>query len=167
MVSLYGSRAKVQAGFEQPDARSWRPYSVLVARARAALAGPVAPIWRHVPITAFVLMMVAVGLQPALPAEQSMTAAEAAVGWGILAFVFFSYMGSALITARGSRAGLVLSLPVTLLMLIIVVACPVSGHHSWGFWIAGSFGAAVLAAALHVASLRATRPQSESTKSDG
>jgi hypothetical protein len=105
-------------------------------------------------------MMVAVGLQPALrEEEQSMTAAEAALGWGVLAFVFVSYMGCALITARGSRAGIVLSLPATLLMFIIVVTCPVSGHHGWG-WVAGSFGAAILAAVLHFASLRATRPTS-------
>jgi hypothetical protein len=130
----------------------------LFDRLRSAVSGPVAPAWRHVPITALVLMMVAVGLQPVLPEEeQAISAAEAVAGWGVIAFVFMSYFGCALLTARGSRAGLVLSLPATLLMLIIVVTCPVSGHHGWGNWVVGSFGAAFVAAGLHGASLLANR----------
>jgi hypothetical protein len=161
---------EIRASLVQAGARSDRRdvAGSLIVRSRTVLAGPVAPAWRHVPIIAFVLMMVAVGLQPALPEEeQSASAAEAALGWAILAFVFASYTVCALIAARGSRAGLILSLPATLLMLAIVVACPASGHHSWGLWVAGSFGAAILAAALHVASLRATPPSARITKSEG
>jgi hypothetical protein len=102
-------------------------------------------------------MMVAVGLQPVLPEEeQAVRTAEAVAGWGVIAFVFVSYFGCSLLTARGSRAGLVLSLPATLLMLLVVVTCPVSGHHGWGSWVVGSYGAAFVAAGLHGASLFAS-----------
>jgi hypothetical protein len=144
-----------RATFGQPIRASW---TSRFAQLKALLSGGVSRGWGQIPLTALVLMSVAIGLQPALPEDEAvMSATEAAIGYGILGFVLLSYIGGALMTARGSRAGLTLSLPATLLMLFLIVSCPVSGHHGWGSWVVGSFGAAFVATGLHAASVYATR----------
>ena len=128
-------------------------------RIKAAASGEVARGWWPVPLAALVLMMVAIGLQPALPAEEqaAISPAETLIGSVVLAFVFMSCFLGSMVTAQGRRVGLTLSLPATLLMLLLVVTCPVSGHHGWAPWVAGSFAAAFAATAIHAGAVIASR----------
>lgn len=112
--------------------------------------------WRWALIAVPILFIASVFTEP----SQSNDVAPALWEW--LAFLaamgaFLSYIPAARAAGRGRRSGFVLTAPSTLILLLMAVSCPASGHHAWGAWVIGSFGLAFAAAGLHVASLCATR----------
>jgi hypothetical protein len=111
--------------------------------------------WALVAVQA--LFFASVLVEPA-PANPESSLLEEILGFGALTIFIVGYGWGMTQAFKGDRRGLRWTLPVTGLMLVMAVSCPVSGHHAWGLWVAGSFGAAAAAVGVHIAALRLSRP---------
>ena len=67
----------------------------------------------------------------------------------------------------GRRWGLFAALPVSFLMLLSAVTCPLSGHHTFGMWVLGATGAAAGGVLVNLAAIRYIRPLPPPTEQPG
>ena len=88
---------------------------------------------------------------PAPPRPEALSAWDTAIHLAVFAVIGAMAVG----LARRSRAGLLASVGGALLMLGLVVACPVSGHHEQvGAWWFGQLGAFTALTAVSLVGLK-------------
>ena len=116
--------------------------------------------WRWLPSGLIALFLVAALVEPeaSATAEAQLSFSEEMLGYGMLAAMSAGFITGTIGVSDRRRWGLVALLPAALIMLTMAVSCPLTGHHAWGLWMAGSFGSAIAATALVLVSLVRTRP---------
>jgi hypothetical protein len=123
----------------RPETREW-----LGQRISSELALFVGVAW-------YVLFSIAVALEP------DATQPEAFPTW-LAAAIEVALLGLLAVTAVGllarRRVGLVAALGAAALFLAMAVACPVSGHHSFGAWWYGQMACAIGLVAITGAAVR-------------
>jgi hypothetical protein len=97
-----------------------------------------------------VLTLVAVSLEPPTNRPEPLIG----VMLGILTWVLLATMVTGLVMER--RFGLVASLGSAVLFTAAAIACPVSGHHSFGMWWFGQMACALVLVGISIAALRWT-----------
>lgn len=113
----------------EPDA-ALAPHRSLTERIDVRLAVAVGVAW-------FVLMQVAVALEPATDAS------EPAIGVVLGVAVDALFLAMLFGLAMRRRWGLVASFAGAVLVTAMVVACPTSGHHQFGAWWFGQMACVV------------------------
>jgi hypothetical protein len=123
----------------RPETREW-----LGQQVSGTLALVVGVSW-------YVLFSLAVALEPAADHPDAIPAWMAAT-------IDFTLLGLLAVTAAGlitrRRFGLVAALGAAALFLAMAVACPVSGHHSFGTWWYGQMACAIGLVAITGSALR-------------
>lgn len=131
---------------------------VWVTSAVATMSQPVDPLRASIAV----LLISGLGLASTAfvpeAAAREQTTAEAtaeAIFVGVFSIgCLVTWMGC----VTGRRWGLFAALPVSIFMLISALACPLSGHHTFGAWVFGASGAALGAVLLNIAALRMVGP---------
>jgi hypothetical protein len=118
------------------DTRTW-----LHERIDGRLAGGLAIAW-------LVLYQVAGALEPATHRPEP----AYGVALGVMLLMLLAVTATGLVMQR--RWGLVASLAAAGYFTALSVACPVSGHHPFGFWWLGEMACALTLAALSVLAIR-------------
>jgi hypothetical protein len=123
----------------RPDTREW-----LGQRISGEVGILVGVAW-------YVLFSIAVALEPAATQPEAFPT-WLAVAIEVALLGLLGVMAVGLVARR--RVGLVASLGAAALFLAMVVACPVSGHHSFGAWWYGQMACAIGLVAITGAALR-------------
>ncbi len=134
---LARSMPRVSAG------AAWRGFGLN----RTALVLPVTRAWAAAPLAVIALIFAGAMLEPAPAAEA--TGAQAMLEGAIASVFLIGILVSALGAMSLQRWGIASASGLALVTLGLLVSCPVSGHHTWGAWIAGE--SVLVLAALGVA----------------
>ncbi len=136
-------------------------------RAIADLRQPVHPTYAGLAAAAISLLgLVSTAFVPETPAREHTATEEFFTGVFVGVFAMgciATWIGCVI----GRRWGLFAALPVSFLMLLSAVTCPLSGHHTFGLWVLGATGAAGLGVFVNLAAIRVVRPLSENKQGSG